>query len=176
MDYDFVLNNLKYVITSSTTVKCVGTTLNSPLGPWYIPGTALGYDVTEIGESAFQNCSGITSLEIGPKVKTIGYMAFYGCSGLTSMTIPNSVTFVGGMAFLDCSSLNSIVIGKNCRFNNSYSWSLNIFIGCTSLSSITCLSEQPWEFHEPLFDDDTYANAVVWVPNGSQAGYQATTY
>ena len=176
VDYDFVLNNLKYVITSSTTVKCVGTTLISPLGPWYIPGTALGYDVTEIGESAFLNCNGITSLEIGPKVKTIGSMAFYGCTGLTSMTIPNSVTHVGGMAFRGCSSLSSIVIGKNCRFNNSYSWSMNIFIGCTSLSSITCLSEQPWEFHEPMFEETTYANAVVWVPNGSQSGYRATNY
>ena len=222
VNYDFVLNNLKYVITSSTTVKCVGTTLNSPLGSWYMPATALGYDVTEIGESAFQNCNGITSLEIGPKVTKIGSSAFYGCSGLTSMsipnsvthvgneafyncsgmtsinigstvqeigsmafykcsaltnvTIPNSVTFLGGMAFSDCSSLSSIVIGKNCRFRNSYSWSLNIFIGCTSLSSITCLSEQAWEFHEPMFEETTYTNATLWVPNASQASYWATNY
>ena len=176
VNYDFVLSNLKYVITSSTTVKCIGTTINSPLGPWYIPGTALGYDVTAIGNDAFSNCDGITSIEIGPKVQSIGSGAFSDCTGLTSVTIPNSVTYVGGAAFYGCSSLNSIIIGENCRFNNSYSWALNIFKGCSSLTSITCLSEQAWEFHEPMFDDATYANAVVWVPGGSEASYLATDY
>ncbi|MBQ3731382.1 MAG: leucine-rich repeat protein [Muribaculaceae bacterium] len=176
VNYDFVLNNLKYAITSNTTVKCLGTTQNSPIGPWIIPGTALGYDVTEIGNDAFSNCDGITSIDIGPKVQSIGTWAFYGCTGLTSVTIPNSVTYVGGMAFFNCSSLESIVIGENCRFNNSYSWALNIFKGCSSLTSITCLSEEPWEFHEPMFDDATYANAVVWVPGGSEAAYQATDF
>ena len=176
VNYDFVLDNLKYVITSSTTVKCVGTTVSYPTGGWMIPGTALGYDVTEIGNDAFSDCDGITSIEIGPKVRSINMDAFSGCTGLTSVTIPNSVTYVGGMAFYGCSSLNSIVIGENCRFNNSYSWALNIFKGCTSLSSITCLSEQAWEFHEPMFDDATYANAVVWVPGGSEAAYLATNY
>ena len=176
VNYDFVLSNLKYVITSNTTVKCVGTTINSPLGPWYIPETALGYDVTAIGDNAFSSCDGITYIEIGPKVQSIGAGAFLGCTGLTSVTIPNSVTYVSGAAFMDCSSLNSIVIGENCRFNNSIGWALNIFKGCSSLTSITCLSEQAWEFHEPMFDAATYANAVVWVPGGSEAGYRATSY
>ena len=222
VNYDFVLNNLKYVITSSTTVKCVGTTLNSPLGPWYMPATAYGYDVTEIGENAFKNCDGITSLEIGSKVTKIGKMAFYGCSGLTSMSIPNSVTYVGDLAFCDCSgltslsigsnvqdirsaafsgcsaltsviipnsvtyvggaafssctSLSSIVIGENCRFNDAIGWSMNIFWGCTSLSSITCLSEQAWEFQEPMFEEAIYSTAELWVPGGSRADYQTTNY
>ncbi|MBR5726434.1 MAG: leucine-rich repeat protein, partial [Muribaculaceae bacterium] len=176
VNYDFVLSNLKYVITSSTTVKCIGTTVDWPLGPWYIPGTALGYDVTAIGDNAFNSCDGISSIEIGPKVRTIGAGAFFGCTGLTSVTIPNSVTYVSGAAFMDCSSLNSIVIGENCRFYNSIGWALNIFKGCSSLTSITCLSEQAWEFHEPMFDDATYANAVVWVPGGSEASYRATNY
>ena len=176
VNYDFVLDNLKYAITSSTTVKCLGTTVSSPTGRWVIPGTALGYDVTEIANDAFSDCNLITSIEIGPKVRTIGSWAFGGCTGLTSVDIPNSVTYVGGMAFYNCSSLNSIVIGENCRFNNSYSWALNIFMGCSSLTSITCLSEEPWEFHEPMFDDATYTNAVVWVPGGSEAAYRATDY
>ena len=176
VDYDFVLNNLKYTITSNTTVKCLGSTLSSPMGSWIIPGTALGYDVTAIGESAFRYCDGITSIEIGPKVQSIGGTAFNGCTGLTSVTIPNSVTYVGGMAFFNCSSLESLVIGENCRFNNPYSWAMNIFKGCSSLTSITCLSKEAWEFHEPMFDDATYANAVLWVPGGSEASYRTTNY
>ena len=176
LSYDFALDNLKYVITSSTTAKCIGSVLSSPEGCWQIPETAYGYDVTEIGESAFANCSQMTDLVIGSNVTEIGSMAFQGCTGLTSMIIPNSVTHVGGMAFYGCSSLNEVVIGENCRFNNSYSWSMNIFKDCTSLSSITCLSEEPWAFREPMFDETTYSTAVLWVPNGSQAGYWTTDY
>ena len=176
VDYDFVLHNLKYAITSSTTVKCVGPTLNSPSGSWYIPETALGYDVTEIGQQAFLNCKDITSLEIGSKVKKIGLAAFYGCSGLTTMTIPDAVTYVGGIAFMYCTSLESITIGKNCRFNNSAGWSLNIFQYCSNLRSITCLSKDAWEFHEPMFDASTYENAVLWVPAKSESNYWHTNY
>ena len=176
VDYDFVLNNLKYAITSSTTVKCVGITINSPIGPWYIPDTALGYDVTEIGEQAFMNCHDITSIQIGSKVKKIGLAAFYGCSGLTTMTIPDAVTYVEGIAFMYCTSLESVTIGKNCRFSNDAGWSLNIFQYCSNLRSITCLSKDAWEFQEPMFDASTYENAVLWVPAKSESNYWHTNY
>ncbi|MBR5673045.1 MAG: leucine-rich repeat protein [Muribaculaceae bacterium] len=222
VNYDFVLNNLKYVITSSTTVKCVGPTVDPATGSWYIPGTACGYDVTEIGEDAFSNCSRITSITIGPKVTKISKRAFYNCSGLTGMSIPNSViyigdfafsgcrgmtsltigsnvqeirtaafnncsgltsvvipnsvTYVGGTAFASCTSLSSIVIGENCRFNDAIGWSMNIFLDCTSLSSITCLSKQAWAFEEPMFPESTYTTAELLVPGGSEASYRATNY
>ena len=176
LDYDFVLDNLKYVITSSTTVKCTGCALPSPYGPWSIHDTANGYDVTEIGEDAFANCSNMTSIKIGNKVKKIYSTAFYGCTGLTTVTIPNSVTWVGGLVFLNCTNLTSVVIGKNCRFNTTASWSVNIFEGCTSLTEVTCLSETPWAYEDPMFEESVYENAVLWVPNGSQAAYRETNY
>ena len=39
--------------------------------------------VTEIGNSAFSYCSGLTSVTIPDSVTSIGYAAFKGCSGLT---------------------------------------------------------------------------------------------
>ncbi len=39
---------------------------------------------------------------------TIGYSAFNGCTGLTSITIPNSVTSIGSYAFNDCTNLKDI--------------------------------------------------------------------
>ena len=47
---------------------------------------------TKIGDSAFENCSGLTSIEIPNSVTTISQGAFNGCSSLESITIP----FVGG--------------------------------------------------------------------------------
>ncbi|MDY4584508.1 MAG: leucine-rich repeat protein, partial [Candidatus Onthomorpha sp.] len=46
--------------------------------------------VTSIGESAFEDCSGLTSVTIPNSVTSIGNRAFYGCNGLTSI-ISNAV-------------------------------------------------------------------------------------
>nr|MCR4620416.1 leucine-rich repeat domain-containing protein [Paludibacteraceae bacterium] len=43
--------------------------------------------VTRIGEFAFQQCTGLTSITIGNGVTSIGNSAFSGCGGLTSMTV-----------------------------------------------------------------------------------------
>ena len=61
--------------------------------------------VTEIGNSAFSYCSGLTSVTIPDSVTEIGNSAFSYCSGLTSVTIPDSVTSIGYAAFDGCSGL-----------------------------------------------------------------------
>ncbi|MGN1094601.1 MAG: leucine-rich repeat domain-containing protein, partial [Candidatus Neoclostridium sp.] len=64
--------------------------------------------VTSIGDRAFSDCSGLTSVTIGNSVTSIGYGAFSDCSSLTSITIPDSVTSIGVSAFGDCSSLTQV--------------------------------------------------------------------
>ena len=68
------------------------------------------YSVTSIGLSAFDGCSGLTSITIPNSVTSIGSKAFYICSGLTSVSIPNGVTNIGSDAFSGCSGLTSIVV------------------------------------------------------------------
>ena len=203
--YDFTYQNLQYVITSSTTAKVVGHVVATPSGSYAIHSTATNsatgtvYLVTEIGEGAFKNCDKITRITINENVVTIGENAFAGCSGMTSVTIPNtvtnigsyafggctsltevvipnSVTSLGGLVFYNCSALTSVDLGENCSFQTSGSWSLNIFKGCTSLTSITCRSLEAWEFEEPMFEESTYATATLHVPSSALNAYQNTNY
>ena len=75
--------------------------------------------VTEIGERAFMDCSGLTSVTIGSSVMTIGYSAFSGCRRLTNVTIPNSVTEIGELAFYGCSGLTSIEVANgNTKYDS----------------------------------------------------------
>ncbi len=75
------------------------------------------YTVTVIGEWAFPNCSGLTSVTIPNSVTEIGGHAFVWCSGLTSVTIPNSVTAIGDWALSNCNGLTEINVDAE---NQSY--------------------------------------------------------
>ena len=66
--------------------------------------------VTTIGDYALQNCTSLTSIEIPASVTSIGDFAFDGCTSLESIEIPASVTSIGGGAFEDCTGLNSVTI------------------------------------------------------------------
>lgn len=57
------------------------------------------YIVTSIGDGAFKDCRGLTSITIPNSVTYIGGWAFSECSGLTAITIPNSVTTIEQKAF-----------------------------------------------------------------------------
>ena len=88
--------------------------------------------VTSIGDSAFSTCSNLTSITIPNSVTSIGYNAFNGCIGLTSITIPNSVTSIGNYAFNGCKGLTSITIPDSVTTIGNYA-----FEGCDGLTSVT---------------------------------------
>ena len=52
------------------------------------------YEVLEIKESAFEECSSLTSITIPNSVTTIEKRAFFNCRSLISVTIGNSVTTI----------------------------------------------------------------------------------
>ena len=72
--------------------------------------TVIPSSVTSIGDRAFMDCSGLTSISIPSSVTSIGNSAFYGCSGLTSISIPSSVISIGSSAFIWCSGLTTITV------------------------------------------------------------------
>ena len=89
------------------------------------------YSVTSIGDSAFEYCTSLTSIEIPNSVTSIGERAFLHCESLTNIQIPNSVTSIGDEAFYNCSSLTSIEIP-----NSVTSIRYEAFAYCNSLTSV----------------------------------------
>lgn len=69
--------------------------------------------VTNIGDYAFSDCGGLTSITIPESVTSIGRSAFSGCGSLTSVTIPKSVTSISNYAFSNCNALKEVKCYKN---------------------------------------------------------------
>ena len=90
------------------------------------------YRVTEIGDYAFSDCRGLTSITIPNSVTNIGSSAFYNCWYLTEITIPNSVTNIGKRAFVGCSDLTELTIPNSVTSIGEYA-----FQNCSGLISIT---------------------------------------
>lgn len=61
--------------------------------------------VTSIGDYAFRDCYGLTSITIPDGVTSIGMSAFDSCYNLTIITIPDSVTSIKYRAFFYCDAL-----------------------------------------------------------------------
>ena len=89
------------------------------------------YGVTSIGDSAFRDCTSLTSIQLPDGVTSIGSSAFYNCRSLTSIVIPDSVTSIGHDAFGCCTSLTSIELPDSLT-----SIDVSAFYNCTSLTSI----------------------------------------
>ena len=84
-----------------------------PTGDVSIPATLGGVKVTSIGDNAFRNCRGLTSVAIPESVASIGDCAFEGCCELKSVTIPSSVRNIGEWAFKYCYALKTVTIPPN---------------------------------------------------------------
>ncbi len=90
-------NEYSYAVNTDDTIEITG--YNGSDGDITIPSTIYGYSVTGVGDRAFRDCTGLTSIDIPDSVTSIGLWAFEGCSSLTSITIPDSVTTIGSYAF-----------------------------------------------------------------------------
>ena len=96
-------------------------------------------NATTIGNSAFEQCASLISIDIPANVETIGTAVFWGCSSLATVTFENGSqlkTIGGGSyssgAFSDCTALTSIEIPASVETIEAAA-----FKGCSSLATVT---------------------------------------
>ena len=131
--------------------------------------TVIPNSVTSIGQYAFQNRTGLTSITIPNSVTSIGQSAFYYCSGLTSITIPNSVTSIGQYAFQNCTGLTSITIPDSVT-----SIGYGAFNSCSGLTSVT-IGSGVTSIGENAFRDCTGLTSII-IPDSVTSIWQGAFY
>ena len=135
------------------------TTANIPSSVTFNSKT---YSVTSIGNYAFDDCSGLTSVTIPNSVTSIGVGAFGSSTGLTSVTIPNSVTSIGDYAFYYCTGLTSVTIG-----NSVTSIGEGAFENCSNITIVVWNAKKgpSYNFGSQV-TSFTFGNEVEIIPAG----------
>lgn len=127
--YGFECNRfLKEIIFSSnkeytTVASCLGSSIERAVIP---------PNVTEVGESAFENCTGLKEIQWGGNEKIIGMRAFASCTALTDVTLPESVSRLEAKAFTYCKGLKTIKLPFGLTYIGG-----SAFSNTTSLKKVT---------------------------------------
>jgi len=129
--------------------------------------------VTSIGSFAFDGCTSLTTMTIPDGVTSIGSYAFRNCTSLTTITIPDGVTSIGGSAFEGCTSLTTITIPDSVTSIGSFA-----FCDCASLTTIT-IPDGVTSIGKYAFYNCTSLTTIT-IPDGvtsigSRAFYNCTT-
>ena len=149
------------------------------IAPWSgysknIHKIVIDYGATTIGNSAFYNCSSVTSVTISNSVTSIGENAFLVCHGLTSITIPNSVTNIGNSAFEECLSLTSITIPNSVTNIGSFAFRHTGLTSITIPNSVTKIETGAFECCFGL-TSITIPNSVTSIGLGAFEGCTSLT-
>lgn len=107
----------------------------------------------EIRQNAFRGCTKITNIEVPKGVTTIGNFAFCECTALQNVLLPSTLTFLGGAAFHDDAALT--------------------IIKTKAKTPPTCGTALIRPNNYPPFDQTHFTSAMLRVPTGYKAAYQA---
>lgn len=112
-----------------------------------------------ISSEAFEDCLGLTHIEIPSGVTEIGSWAFCGCSNIRTVSLPQTLETLAEQAFRACSKLDSIELPDS--MTELHRW---MFYQCSSLSRVT-LPENLRIIHDGALSS-CYSLQEVTVPSG----------
>ena len=128
----------------------------------------IGKNVTEIGDSAFFNSKG--TLTINSNIDNFLSSEEGGFSGakFSEIVVGDSVERICKFAFADMTNLRKITLGRSVNRILG-----NAFSGCIHLTEMYCQPTTPPACASTVFDEDTYLDCTVLVPEESFTRYQS---
>ena len=118
----------EYGVLTEVTEEDIKLLINNPREFWN--------NVTEIGDEAFKDLSGLFNIKIPETVKKIGEFAFMGCVNLRSVTLNNNITRLEKFTFAHCTNLEYINLSDNIEDIAN-----NVFLGCKNLKNVLMSSK-----------------------------------
>ena len=97
----------------------------SPWSAWaeQIKTLVVESGVTGIGESAFEDCTSLTTVTLSDTVSSLAPRAFSNCISLTEITIPKGVTAISDSAFYNCTGLTCVNLPEKLKTIDAYAFS-----------------------------------------------------
>lgn len=128
------VNGLKYVLDeeneTATLEKCENKNLETIKIPGFVFSNSKKYEVTQIGNSAFEDCRLLKSVEVSENVKSIGNSAFRMCVKLKSIKLPSKLQNINNLTFYCCIDLEEINMPQELENIGYYA-----FYNCCSLKN-----------------------------------------
>lgn len=132
---------------------------------------AIPNSVNDVGEGLFYGCTSLEGVSLSNSITVIWDYMFCDCTSLKKVTIPNSVERIGMDAFGRCSSLTSVTISASVEEISNHAFEI-----CPNLTSVACLGATPPSIRYSTFDEDTYQNCKLIVPNTALRAYLSANY
>ena len=124
--------------------------------------------ITSLGDTVFGGCAALTSIDLSQTAVTHLETTFSGCSTLTSVLLPDSLTNLVGYVFSSCAALASIEIPQSVTTIGPYTFS-----NCSALTSIeipqgvTSIGESAFDHCSALTAIDLSKNALTTLEGGT---------
>lgn len=116
-------------------------------------------DVAGIGEYAFADCTGLTSVVLPEGLTEIGAGAFTRCTALVDVNIPKSVETIDGYAFKGCTKLETLDIPESVTEIGQHPFDGTPFLAALQV-------KDPLVIINNILVDGTAATGEVTVPDG----------
>lgn len=128
------------------------------------------YTVSSIGESAFADCTEMTSVSVPASITTIASTAFNGCTGLELLDMSEStaLTSISSNTFSTCTAIETVNFPTSIE-----SIGASAFANCANLSnmSLPCTTPPALDNENNPFEGVDATACIISIPTESVSAY-----
>ena len=136
--------------------------------PESVTNNGTTYAVTAIGSAAFDNCNGVTSVNLPKSILKLGFAAFR-YSGISSIVLPDALTNIDGEAFYGCSKLTDVKFGASLQSIGSRAFGESGITSAILPDALTKIGENSF-IHAKSLKTVILGNAVTTIGNSAFRG------